>query len=106
MSLCDRVRPSRQALHIAVDQTRANVAGVAVLDNAATQRAMAIVARHTVIDENEPGLRPKSASGQSQTSAHDHLPVGSSSFKSRDESRSSRTNRCIDGVLLNFVFTR
>jgi hypothetical protein len=65
MSLCDRVRRSRQALHIAVDQTRANIADVAVLDNAATQRAMAIVARHAVIDENEPGLRPKSASGQS-----------------------------------------
>jgi hypothetical protein len=70
---CDRVGPSRQALHIAVDQTRANITDVAIIDNAAAQRAMFIVARYAAINENEPSSVGKPACGKGHIRAHIRL---------------------------------
>jgi hypothetical protein len=47
------MRPPCEALRIAVDQTRPQIANVVSFDSAAAHRAMLFVARYAVIDENE-----------------------------------------------------
>lgn len=70
MIFCEVVCPTDEALRIAVNQTRFKISDVAFLDSAAAQRAMLVIARHAIIDENESRCVLKSASGKTQIGAH------------------------------------
>jgi hypothetical protein len=67
---CEVVCPTGEALRIAVDQTRFKISDVAFLDGAAAQRAVLVIARHAIIDENEFRCVRKSTSGKTQIGAH------------------------------------
>ena len=51
---------SREALHIAVEQTRLRFADVAFFDLSTAKRAVCVRARDAVVDENEPSPAQKS----------------------------------------------
>ena len=70
MIFCEVVCPTGEALRIAVDQTRFKISDVAFLDGAAAQRAMLVIKRHALIDENESRCVRKSASSKTQIGAH------------------------------------
>jgi hypothetical protein len=104
VTFCDHVGRSRQALRIAVDQTRANITDVAILDKAATQLTMFIAARYAVINEYEPSSVGKSGGGKGHIGVHIHLHPAHRRLMRVSRGIDGRRNEITVALPLNSIF--